>query len=152
MTTPRLHTDTTTRKRAEDANMNTAQQSGRLASLHLSDKQCLAFQTDGYALLGPVLSSQQLADLREAEAQLRATRRDHDAANPLTIFRHQVAPQVPAIREFATTGPHLSVLQQLIGPNLVFWYTQFVTKLDSAPRSGVSLDLRSSIESRHRRS
>jgi phytanoyl-CoA hydroxylase len=87
------------------------------------------FRQAGFAFLGRVLDDGQIQRLREAEARLRAIPMSHDAANPLTVFRHQVAPHEPAVREVGLHGGHLPAMRSLIGPDLVWWYTQFVTKL-----------------------
>lgn len=95
----------------------------------LTSLQIAHYQAEGFVNLGRILDDQQLAGLRDAEARLRAVPMPHDAANPLTVFRHLVAAHEPAVRAVGAWGHHIPHMQQLIGENVVFWYTQFVTKM-----------------------
>ncbi len=96
---------------------------------HLTTMQLTQFRDQGFVVLGRILDEIQLEALRAAEARLRAVTMPHDGANPLTVFRHLVAAHEPAVRDVGACGRHLPLMQQLIGENVVFWYTQFVTKL-----------------------
>ena len=95
---------------------------------HLNATQLAQYHQDGYVALGRILDDQQLAGLRAAEARLRAVPMAHDGAKALTVFRHLVAAHEPMVREVGAWGSHIPLTQQLIGDNVVFWYTQFVTK------------------------
>ena len=95
----------------------------------LTETQLAQYGRDGYVTLGRILTESQLAGLREAEARLRAVPMAHDGAKALTVFRHLVAAHEPMVSEVGAGGRHIPLLQQLIGENVVFWYTQFVTKL-----------------------
>lgn len=96
----------------------------------LTQEQIAFFREEGYVLTGRVLDDATLEALRREEERLRLAR--DDDAQQLTIFRSQVCDFSAPVREFATTGPQLEWMRQLIGPNIALWYNQFVSKKPDA--------------------
>lgn len=81
--------------------------------------------------MGSVMDDATLEAVRAEEARFRGAplRNDTDDPGQITIFRSQVCDFSEPVRHFALNGPHLAMMQQLIGPNVALWYNQFVTKL-----------------------
>ena len=96
--------------------------------LELSDEQLAHYQDQGYVLLGRVMDDATIDMLRHEEKRLRPA----NIGEQLTLFTSQVCNYSEPVREFCTRGPHLSLVEQLVGPNLVFWFNQFVTKFPDA--------------------
>jgi hypothetical protein len=101
----------------------------------LGEAELEAYRADGYVVLGPVLDSDQCAALLEAERRLRT-----DAVFALDgrdaglLVTEQRCAQSAALRAFCTAGAHLPGVAQLLGPDVAFTHTQFITKLpESAP-------------------
>ena len=88
-----------------------------------------AWQRDGFVPAGRVLDDAALAGLRAEEQALRAQSPDAAAS---TQFFGLVARHCPTLRHLALHGPHLDLVAQLVGPDLVLWWNQFVTKLPDA--------------------
>lgn len=94
----------------------------------LTDDQLAAYRTDGFVRLGRILDPPTLERLRAEEARLRPERDPH-APGARTLFRNQVCPFSAPVRTLATQGAHLGWTTQILGPNVLFWWVQFVTKL-----------------------
>jgi phytanoyl-CoA hydroxylase len=105
--------------------------------VRLSDSQIRQFHEEGYTMLGRVLSDADLDDLRGEEARFRENARIPEAQKNQTLFFNQVCPYSEAVRRIGSTGAHLDAMEQLIGPNLMLWFTQFVTKMPDG-KSGKS--------------
>jgi hypothetical protein len=100
------------------------------ATLPLRD----AWQRDGFVPAGRVLDDATLAGLRDEEQWLRTHSPEIPAS---TKFYGLVARHCPTLRRLALGGPHLDVVEQLVGPDLVLWWNQFVTKMpDADPQRG----------------
>ncbi len=97
--------------------------------VRLSDSQVRQFRDEGYTLLGRVLSDSDLDDLRREEARFRENAKIPESQKNQTLFFNQVCPYSEAVRRIGTTGAHLDAMKQLIGSNLMLWFTQFVTKM-----------------------
>lgn len=95
----------------------------------LDEGRLRQFQDEGYAFLGRVLTDTQLNELRGEEARFRENAKIPEAKKNQTLFFSQVCPYSEAVRRIGTTGVHLGAMKQLIGPNLMLWFTQFVTKM-----------------------
>jgi phytanoyl-CoA hydroxylase len=96
----------------------------------LDASQIATYREQGFLHLGRILDEADLANLRLDEARLRNIRLQHDAGSPGTVFRHQICAQSPAVRAQAVAGKQIAAVRQLLGcDDVVFWYTQFVTKL-----------------------
>ena len=93
----------------------------------LSQAQLDFYRENGFVFTGRVLDDATLDALRGEEERFRLGKTDD--AHQLTIFRSQVCDFSQPVREFATHGPHLEWMSQIIGPNVSLWYNQFVTKL-----------------------
>ena len=97
----------------------------------LTPEQIQHYHDEGYVILGRVLDDATLDALRGEEAKFREA--PPVGPNELTIFRSQVCHYSQPVRELCVGGPHLPLVQQLIGaPNIAFWFNQFVTKLPDA--------------------
>lgn len=103
--------------------------SSSLSPLKLTDAQLRQYRDDGYVVLGRVLNDAQLEALRAEESRFRGNLRLSEAQKSQTLFFSQVCPYSEVVRRVGTSGAHLDPLEQLIGPNLMLWYTQFVTKM-----------------------
>jgi hypothetical protein len=97
--------------------------------ISLSEAQLLQFREEGYVLLGRVLTDIDLDELRSEEARFRENAKISEAQKNQTLFFSQVCPYSEPVRRIATAGVHLGSMKQLIGPNLMLWFTQFVTKM-----------------------
>ncbi len=95
----------------------------------LTDTQLHQYRTEGYVHLGLVMDEATLEAIREEEQGFRnrKLRADPALANQ-TVFASQVCHYAPAVRNFCTHGPHLSVVKQLVGADVALWFNQFVTK------------------------
>jgi phytanoyl-CoA hydroxylase len=95
----------------------------------LSEQQLLQFKDEGYTLLGQVLSEDDLISIRMEEARFRANAKISPSQQNRTLFFSQVCPYSEVIRRIGTAGRHLDAVTQLIGPDVMLLYTQFVTKM-----------------------
>ena len=98
-------------------------------TVRLSEDQLRQFREEGYTLLGRVLSDADLEGLRREEARFRENARIPESQKKQTLFFNQVCPYSEIVRDVGTAGPHLEAMEQLIGKNLMLWFTQFVTKM-----------------------
>lgn len=98
------------------------------------DSFLAAYREHGFAMLGSILNAAELADIRTEEARFRPQplRGLIDAPGTRTVFRSQVCAFSSIVRDFATGGRHLDTVAALVGPDVVLYYTQFVTKLPDA--------------------
>jgi phytanoyl-CoA hydroxylase len=97
--------------------------------VRLNDSQLRQFREEGYTQLGRVLTDSDLGELRREEARFRENARASGADMNQTLFFSQVCAYSEAVRRIGTAGEHLDAMEQLIGPNLMLWFTQFVTKM-----------------------
>jgi phytanoyl-CoA hydroxylase len=97
--------------------------------VRLNEAQLRQYREEGYALLGRVLTDTDLDDLRREEARFRENAKIPEAQKNQTLFFNQVCPFSEPVRRIGTTGAHLGAMEQLVGPNLMLWFTQFVTKM-----------------------
>jgi ectoine hydroxylase-related dioxygenase (phytanoyl-CoA dioxygenase family) len=97
----------------------------------LSDAQLRAFRHDGFTAVGRIFDDRTLELLRREEARLRP---DHDPNAPgaRTLFRNQVCHCSEVVRRTCTLGAHIPWTTQILGPDVLFWWVQFVTKLPEA--------------------
>ena len=100
----------------------------------LSEKQIRQYNEEGWCLLGKVMDDAAIKALREQEKLFRSRPLyfDHPDSNVLTLFRSQMIAYSEPVREFGMRGPHLPLVQQALGRNLCWIYTQFVTKFPDA--------------------
>jgi hypothetical protein len=104
----------------------------QIPKVHLDEKQLRQYREDGYAILGRVLSDQDLEELRREEARFRANVKVTESGKNQTLFFSQVCPYSAIVRRVGTSGAHLDAMEQLIGPDVMLWFTQFVTKMPDA--------------------
>lgn len=97
--------------------------------LKLTEQQVRQYRSDGYVILGKILSDADLEALRAEEARFRANLQLTDGQKAQTLFFSQVCPYSETVRRVGTTGAHLDQVAQLVGPDLMLWFTQFVTKM-----------------------
>lgn len=95
----------------------------------LTPSQLTQFREEGYVILGRILDDAMLEDMRREELRFRQVKL---AANPglinQTIFASQVCHYSEPVRRLGLQGAHLPIVNQLVGPNVALWFTQFVTK------------------------
>ena len=91
------------------------------------------YREEGYVILGRVMDDATLEAMRSEEARFRPRPGMNQTSAPeVTIFRSQLCNQSEVVREFCCRGAHLPFVKQLVGPNLVIWWNQMVTKLPDA--------------------
>jgi phytanoyl-CoA hydroxylase len=102
--------------------------------LVLTPDQIARYHQTGYLLLGQVLSDAMLEALRAEELRFRTSPLwpDHTATAGQTIFRSQLQSYSAPVREAGLQGAHVGAMSQLIGPDPILWFTQFVTKFPDA--------------------
>jgi len=85
-------------------------------------------------MLGKLMDDETIARLREEELKFRARPLHYDdpKPNPPTLFRSQMSAYSEPVRNFGLNGPHLPLVEQVLGQNLAWIYTQFVTKFPDA--------------------
>ncbi|MSR65629.1 MAG: hypothetical protein EXS18_07605 [Verrucomicrobiae bacterium] len=94
----------------------------------LTEAQLEHYCEEGYVLLGRVIDDATLAEIRAEEARFRGEFNSKE----LTVFRSQLCNFSEPIRRFCMQGAHVPLLRQLIGPNVAFWFNQYVTKWPDA--------------------
>lgn len=96
----------------------------------LAPQQIQDFHEHGYMMLGKVFSDDQVEALKQEEYRFRTAPiwPDSSVTSGTTIFRSQLHAYSEVIREAGLKGAHVPAVQQLIGPNVLFWFSQFVTK------------------------
>lgn len=93
------------------------------------DSLATRFQRDGFVHLGRVLDQAHLQEIRAEEARLRQDLEVDPYARARTIFINNVCWRSEPVRRFCQQGRHLDQVQQLLGADLLLWWTQFVTKM-----------------------
>ena len=111
----------------------------------LSDEELDAYRTDGYVVLGRILDRHQCQALLDAERRHRSeVAFALDGREAGLRVTEQLCAQSAALRAFCTTGAHLGAVAQVLGPDVAFTHTQFITKLpeaaapDAAPADGAA--------------
>jgi hypothetical protein len=96
----------------------------------LDGEQLEAYQRDGYVELGRIVDADQLAALLAAEQRHRTTSPFAlDGRDAGLLVTEQLCARSAAVRSFCTTGSHLGAVAQVLGPDVAFTHTQFITKL-----------------------
>lgn len=95
----------------------------------LGDDAIEHYRRQGFLCLGPLLDAREVAELRGEEERLRLGVGYGAAPNQNLRVNVHLCDRSEPIRRFCTAGPHLPLLQQLVGPNLCLTHQQFVTKL-----------------------
>lgn len=96
----------------------------------LSEGELAQFEREGYVVLGRIVDEDDRLALLAAEEEHRPPRayapdgRDHGL-----LVREQLCAESVAVRRFCTSGAHIPVLSQVLGPDVAFTHTQFITKL-----------------------
>jgi len=99
----------------------------------LGDEELEAYRTDGFVVLGQILDDDQREALLDAERRHRTgdvfALDGRDAG--LLVTEQRCAQSAP-LRDFCTSGAHLVAVAQVLGPDVAFTHTQFITKLPEA--------------------
>lgn len=95
----------------------------------LTPEEIARYHADGFLLLGKILSDELIEELRREELRFRTSPVwPQEDFTGQTLFRAQVQAYSAAVRRAGLEGAHVGAMRQLIGSNVIFWYTQFVTK------------------------
>lgn len=96
----------------------------------LSPDELTAFERDGFVPLGRIAGPEQIDALLAAEERFRPAQAYAAAGSASKLLvRDQLAHHSVAVREMCLMGAHVTVLGQLLGPDVAFTHTQFITKL-----------------------
>ena len=95
----------------------------------LSDEQLEQYRTDGYVVLGRILSDDDLADLLAEERRFRPVEGFGASTNTKLLVAMQLCDRSEPIRRISTQGGHLAMVAQLLGPNVCLTHNQMLTKL-----------------------
>lgn len=99
----------------------------------LTDDQLASYEREGFVRLGRVADPDEVAALLEAEARFRPTTGyGADGTSTGLLVRDQLCHHSTAVRRFCTAGAHVALLPQLLGPDVAFTHTQFITKLPTS--------------------
>lgn len=100
----------------------------------LTPDQIKQYNEEGWCFLGKVMDDATIEALQAEELKFRnrPLYYDNPTPNPPTLFRSQMSAYSAPVREFGMNGPHLPLVEQVLGPNLSWIYTQFVTKFPDA--------------------
>lgn len=100
----------------------------------LDDDELARYRRDGFVVLGQIVGQSEVDGLLEAEARFRP---DYAYAapgvEPHLLVREQLCNQSVAVRDFCFRGAHLTCVAQVLGPDVAFTHTQFITKLPDGP-------------------
>lgn len=94
--------------------------------VRLTPGQLATWETDGFTLLGRVLTDAECADLVTESHRLRLS--DAYGASPGLVVIDQLSNISRRVRNFCCDGRHLDAVEQLIGPSVALTHNQFVTK------------------------
>jgi ectoine hydroxylase-related dioxygenase (phytanoyl-CoA dioxygenase family) len=96
----------------------------------LSPDQLEHWDTDGFVVLGEVLSPTECAALVAEEQRLRTT--SGYGTSPGLVVMDQLSHVSARVRRFCCEGRHLDAVQQLLGDAIALTHNQFITKLPVA--------------------
>ncbi|MDX1649511.1 MAG: phytanoyl-CoA dioxygenase family protein [Myxococcota bacterium] len=100
------------------------------------DAESLArFRAEGWLALGRILDEETVRTLRAEERRFRLPRAYGGEANPTLFVNVQLCHRSEAIRRVCTTGPHVAMLRQLLGPAVCLTHQQFIVKRPDAEGS-----------------
>jgi ectoine hydroxylase-related dioxygenase (phytanoyl-CoA dioxygenase family) len=96
----------------------------------LTDAELADFERDGYVVLGRVMDDDQVDALLDAERRHRPDRAfSLTGSDSRLLVREQLCDQSVAVRHFCLDGAHVPLVGQVLGPDVAFTHTQFITKL-----------------------
>ncbi|MBZ0292694.1 MAG: hypothetical protein K8L99_09060, partial [Anaerolineae bacterium] len=88
----------------------------------LDEAQIQQYHEDGYVFLGKILSDEMVEALRKEEYRFRTSPLWPDSSGlNTTIFRSLVQAYSSVVRRAGLEGAHVPIIEQLIGPNVIFW-------------------------------
>lgn len=89
-----------------------------------------AFARDGFVRLGRIVDDATLDALLDTEARFRpdAAYGERGKSQGLLV-RDQLCDHAAALRDFCARGAHVPAVISLLGPDVAFTHTQFITKL-----------------------
>jgi len=96
----------------------------------LDDGQREAFARDGFVVLGRIADDGQVQSLLDAEARFRPRVTAMPDGSPIgLLLREQLCHRSEAVRRFCLDGAHVPAVVDVLGPDVAFTHTQFITKL-----------------------
>lgn len=98
----------------------------------LSGDALAGYRRDGYLVLGPVLSDEDVEALLAEEARFRPTRGFGAKDNRTLLVSVQHCDRSEVVRRVCTQGLHLRAVTQLLGPDVCLTHNQFLTKMPDA--------------------
>ena len=98
-------------------------------AMKLTEQQVNHYQEHGYVLLGRILMDDDVNELLSEEARIRTADSRHGRQSAYkTLFFHQLCHSSEPVRRICTQGAHISLVKQLLGPNVCLEWNQLVTK------------------------
>ena len=88
-----------------------------------------SYAEHGFVRLGRVMDDVELQAFRDEELRLRQGQEVDANAKATTLFINNLGWKSEVVREFCQHGGHLPSVRQLLGPNILLWWTQLVTKM-----------------------
>ena len=105
----------------------------------LSGEELQRYEADGFVALGPILDEDERLALLDAEQRHRpSVAFAPDGRDPALLVAEQLCSESAALRAFCTAGAHVGLLAQVLGPDVAFTHTQFITKLPDPPPVGAT--------------
>lgn len=95
----------------------------------LTAEQVDRYQREGWVALGPVLDAAEVDELLAEEDRFRPRRLEGLGTNRTLAVRTQLCHRSEPVRRFATSGRHVAMVVDLLGPDVCLTHQQFVTKL-----------------------
>ena len=99
----------------------------------LTLEQVADYRRDGFVLLGAVIDADGIAELCEEERRFRPRLPDAAGANRTLLVRTQLCHRSEPVRRFATAGPQVAMVADLLGPDVCLTHQQFIAKLPDDP-------------------
>jgi len=96
----------------------------------LREDELEQYHRDGYVVLGRIVDEQDRLALLAAEQRHRPERTFAlDGRERGLLVREQLCAESTAVRGFCIGGAHIPLLAQVLGPDVAFTHTQFITKM-----------------------
>ena len=92
-------------------------------------EQIAQYRELGYALLGRIADEHEVAELVAEEKRFRLPIAYGGQRNQTLFVNVQLCHRSEPVRRFCTSGRHIRVVRELMGPNVCLTHQQFLTKL-----------------------
>lgn len=102
----------------------------------LTDEEIARYHRDGYVPLGRVLDDADIDELLVEEARFRPS---SGYGSTTLLVTMQLCDTSEPIRRVCTSGPHIAMVAQLMGPNVCLTHTQLLTKLPDGPGTSAAI-------------